>query len=725
MPAIAPAVAAAALSAAAGTTLFGLSVAGTALLVGVGNFALSTLQGKLNKPKTPNLNYDFGSRASDRTRQLRQAISTWRAVYGETRVSGPLVHAESTGGNQYLHLVIVLACHEVEAIDEIYINDESIPPDYLDGSGNVVSGKYSGYIRIKKHLGGSGQVADSDLVSESSSWSSSDKLTGKAYIYVRLKFHKDIFPTQIPNISAIVRGKKLYDPRTSTTVFSPNIALMGRDYLTDTSFGIAAAADSVNDTVLNASANSCEEIVATQNLNTDVSSVSASTDILTLTGSRLQYQRGDQVRVVTDGTLPSGISDATDYYVIPYQFKDSARIKLASSLDNAIAGTAIDITDGGTGAHTIRKVGEPRYFGGGTVDTADLLADNLKSILSGMGGNVSYIGGQWSLFAAVYQSPTYSFDEGDLRSGLKTTTKTSRASRFNTVKGVYSSPLNDWQPQDYPVVSNSTYVSNDNGEELFSDFDLSFTQRPHTAMRLAKIKLERARQEIVCQADFSIKALQVQPYNTLYFSNTTNGWSSKVFEVDSWKLVAKEDEDGKPLLETAMVLQETAAAVYDWNSGEETAVDPAPNTNLPDPFTVAVPSGFSLDSIPTSTQSGDKVFNVLAAWNLPDNQFVVSGGKSEIEYKESTEGAEAYKSGGQVNGSVTQMQLKALKPDITYDLNLYHFNSLGVRSAAASISGFMVGSTITTNTEDWENETLARDGDDWESDSLASEDWES
>jgi len=35
-----------------------------------------------------------------------------------------------------------------------------------------------------------------------------------------------------------------------------------------------------------------------------------------------------------------------------------------------------------------------------------------------------------------------------------------------------------------------------------------------------------------------------------------------------------------------------------------------------------------------------------------------------------------------------------------------------------------VGSTVTTDTEDWENETLSRTGDDWENDTLSSEDWE-
>ncbi len=59
---------------------------------------------------------------------------------------------------------------------------------------------------------------------------------------------------------------------------------------------------------------------------------------------------GDQVRLTTTTTLPAGLSLATDYYVI-YLTADT--FSLATSVVNATAGTAVDITDTGTGTHTI------------------------------------------------------------------------------------------------------------------------------------------------------------------------------------------------------------------------------------------------------------------------------------------------------------------------------------------------------------------------------------
>ncbi len=62
------------------------------------------------------------------------------------------------------------------------------------------------------------------------------------------------------------------------------------------------------------------------------------------------------------GTLPAGLSTSTDYFVISVS---SGVIKLASSLVNALAGTAIDITDQGTNAAT--HTFTPTSIAGGTI----------------------------------------------------------------------------------------------------------------------------------------------------------------------------------------------------------------------------------------------------------------------------------------------------------------------------------------------------------------------
>lgn len=70
------------------------------------------------------------------------------------------------------------------------------------------------------------------------------------------------------------------------------------------------------------------------------------TDLLTVARD---YTTGEMVRLTTTGTLPAGLSIATNYYVIRVS---ATTIRLATTAQNAYNGTYIDITDTGTGTHT-------------------------------------------------------------------------------------------------------------------------------------------------------------------------------------------------------------------------------------------------------------------------------------------------------------------------------------------------------------------------------------
>jgi hypothetical protein len=107
------------------------------LTLGVAVFAANLALGLISdalapKPKLPNLG-SFEARAQGRTQQIRQPISHRRVIYGEQRVSGPLVFAATTVSNKYLHLVIALASHEVEDIGEVYLDGEPLGPLNADG----------------------------------------------------------------------------------------------------------------------------------------------------------------------------------------------------------------------------------------------------------------------------------------------------------------------------------------------------------------------------------------------------------------------------------------------------------------------------------------------------------------------------------------------------------------------------------------------------------------
>lgn len=215
---------------------------------------------KLLAPKMPS--YDDPSLAS-RTQMVRSPIAARQIIYGQTKVSGVIVYLSTTGSkNEYLHIVVALAGHQVEEIGDIYFNDELA----LTGAGSSATGRFAGKAEIYKKLGLSTQTVETNLEAATAGltngkWTSQHRLLGIAYIYVRLTWDQQVFAGGIPNISAMVKGKQVYDPRTGSTTYSANAALCLRDYLTDTVYGLALSGNEIDDTAFTVAANICDENV--------------------------------------------------------------------------------------------------------------------------------------------------------------------------------------------------------------------------------------------------------------------------------------------------------------------------------------------------------------------------------------------------------------------------------------------------------------------------------
>lgn len=104
------------------------------------SFAIGSLMGAIFKPRSQN---GFAAEAQGRTQVVRSNVQPRNIIYGRAMTSGPLVFAGSTDGekkNQFMHLVVALADHECDAIEEVYLGEEAVGP--LDAAGNATSGRY-------------------------------------------------------------------------------------------------------------------------------------------------------------------------------------------------------------------------------------------------------------------------------------------------------------------------------------------------------------------------------------------------------------------------------------------------------------------------------------------------------------------------------------------------------------------------------------------------------
>ena len=159
-------------------------------------------------------------------------------IYGQRKVGGTRVFV-STGGakkNEYLYIALALCEGEVEEIGDVYIND-------------VLStdSKYSGLVSITKYLGTDAQTYSTLLAEADDTWGANHRLRGVAYLAMRFKYDPDVF-SSIPEVQAVVKGRKVYDPETTTTVWSDNPALCLRDYLTNARYGKGLSSALIDDT---------------------------------------------------------------------------------------------------------------------------------------------------------------------------------------------------------------------------------------------------------------------------------------------------------------------------------------------------------------------------------------------------------------------------------------------------------------------------------------------
>jgi len=195
------------------------------------------------------------SRGYQNVNQLGPALPH-QIIYGETRVGGAIFYQVlDITDDRYLYRCIAFAGHEIDSYQAIYVNDEEVT---IDANGNVTSGTHANQIKITKYLGTDDQLANEDLLVASPEWSSRHTAKGVAYIVARF-YRASNFPNGVPTITARIRGKKVYDPRTSTTAWSDNPALIIRDYLTS-DYGLEEIDANINSSKFIDAANACDDL---------------------------------------------------------------------------------------------------------------------------------------------------------------------------------------------------------------------------------------------------------------------------------------------------------------------------------------------------------------------------------------------------------------------------------------------------------------------------------
>ena len=239
---------------------------------------------------------------TDASRQstVKSTTESRKIIYGEALVSGPLSFVSVAGSNNKdLYQAIALAGHEVESITDIYFDNEKILNSQIasglntgqDSStlGRVTAGTFGPknsqpICVINKHLGTATQAADPMLLFKFGNYTAAHQGKGVAYIATKFTFDEDSSETwdkySPQNIKALVKGKKVYDPRLDTSAganptnssyiaYSDNPALCLADYLLDSDSGMGILPAKIDWAAIVVAANGCDVSVAIPNSATE------------------------------------------------------------------------------------------------------------------------------------------------------------------------------------------------------------------------------------------------------------------------------------------------------------------------------------------------------------------------------------------------------------------------------------------------------------------------
>lgn len=241
------------------------------------HFLVTTAMGAALNALTPKPSFSTGgSNDANLGYQVstRGAAQNHQIIYGQTKVGGAIVFDAVSGeSNKTLHRVIAFAGHEIEEFTTVYFNDETLTlttdtdsngdtyykPTLATDKAGTTSTRYNDHVRIYHRKGGTeNDTAITALIGAGVSWTQDHMLRGVAYLYFRMNFDADAFPNGVPEMSALIKGKKVYDPRSATTAWSSNPALCVRDYLTDAAFGLGEVSASIDDDLISTAANVCD-----------------------------------------------------------------------------------------------------------------------------------------------------------------------------------------------------------------------------------------------------------------------------------------------------------------------------------------------------------------------------------------------------------------------------------------------------------------------------------
>lgn len=432
--------------------------------------------------------------------------------------------------------------------------------------------------------------------------------------------------------------------------------------------------------------------------------------------------------VWASGGLPNftfivkGRKDIYDPRTTSYGWTDNSALCTADYLNhpkygfNAAYGTEIPITQLIAAANScdesvlLNQGGtEKRYTCNGNFLLSSPRGDILDDLLSSCGGRITTYGGQYIIWPAVWQGTSGSSVDVQANAiGPVRWIPTARGrDLFNSCKGTYISPANNWQASDFPEYAQDTkhdpgghlgygtggsgysdsLLAADGGQRRRLNIALKFTTSPSMAQRLAKIELLRRRYPGTGVIPMNMTGYRMTPMDVWPFDFDPLGWTAKQLEVSiaRFKLEPQDIGGGRQgiALSTEIEVQETDASIYDWSADEELTPQGYQQAALPSTRNLVAPTGLTLESDANTAllqNNGQIRSRVLVTWVDPADGYFNQGGHIELQYQLVTSPASPWSNTESILPGIQQIYIDQVEPGQQYNVQIRAVNTAGVPS---------------------------------------------
>ena len=534
----------------------------------------------------------YNASVTDRSVTVLQGTPPWRIVYGECITGGSVVAmfttdkttAAASGGGTTTkpdglkHLVILMASHEVEALGECFIDGVSLGT--LDGSGYSTSSDWTTGDEKKLvtvTISGSSITLTAPATSIISAVSEGAN-EGGAWSVDRT--------VAISGGGTVLTVTDGLDAGVVTVVYetslNPSVIRVQKHLGTD-SQTVDTYLNGLKPTEWDSShrLRGCAYLVVTLDLEDSRFQGGPPNLTCRVKGRKLYDPRKDSTnggsgshRYATPSTWEWSDNPALcvrDWIVGEYGMaSDNADVLDSFTITAANACDVSITTDTGGVTATDRT-----YRCNGVATTDEARETVLDKLADSMAGFAIY-GAQWQILAGAWTSPVMDLTDDDLDGQIEVLQAGAGIDELvNGVRGTYIG-ADSASPTDFEPYQNATFVTAD-GEPLWQDVALPFTNsKPHCS-NIARILVERGRNSQIIQYPAKLRAWPLQVGDRVTVTSTEYGISTpKTYRVTDWQFGLSAP--------VTLALQEDAADAYDLIDAVD--ADPTPNTDLPSPWLV-------------------------------------------------------------------------------------------------------------------------------------------